>query len=757
MMIQAIVVGLGTCVGSVLEPPLFDGRLVPSDFFDQAIGIDIDGDGQEDLLCAASDALAVHLTGSDGLPTPAVVTTVGESVREFASADLTGDAIADAAFTVGDGTGVMVRAGAGDGTFGPGSFIAVAGARGLAALDADLDGDVDLVVGAGSSVVVLLNDGAGGFTPGSQTALSSVALRIRAGDIDGDGVDDLGVLEVGDAAAYVLTSLSGDGAGGFASTSSRVVPEWSPDFRLADMNADGMLDAVVLRFEDEGFVDVFPGSATGFGAPVSSPTTSDNGVAIAVLDADGDGHLDALCSGSSAWELLSGDGAGGLATELFEIPGVLDGGVGVIETVAGTVLGLSRDEQLEVRTRVDGEIGTRILASSGDATAIGVGDVDADGDADIILGVDIGQARLLVYLQEAGGFADHVEYEIDSSFPTEISVGDLTGDGVPDIVVSLDGVPGLVMLEGVAGDVPSAPEAITGLRLGTSVSLADWDGDADLDLVAYGSFFQYGYDDGPGVFLNDGGELSLHLVGSHVLLGQKGQAGGVDYTGDGVMDLIASSGPGFFYGEDEGGGLTALELVGAGGLSEDLVTGDFDGDGLPDAARAGSAGVGLLLNADGAFSGETLISDQDRGDLHAADFDGDGDLDLAASGEHGLLDGSVDVELLINSGGAFTSSRIGTSYESTAMSGGDVNGDGRVDIVTGTSESIFSELTVVMIHEGLACPADFNGDGVLNILDFVAFQLGWQAQDPKADCDKSGEFQVLDFVCFQLLFTEGCD
>ena len=54
------------------------------------------------------------------------------------------------------------------------------------------------------------------------------------------------------------------------------------------------------------------------------------------------------------------------------------------------------------------------------------------------------------------------------------------------------------------------------------------------------------------------------------------------------------------------------------------------------------------------------------------------------------------------------------------------------------------------------CPADVNGDGNLNVLDFVAFQLLWQDQDPAADCDANGEFNVLDFVCFQQLFQAGC-
>lgn len=55
-----------------------------------------------------------------------------------------------------------------------------------------------------------------------------------------------------------------------------------------------------------------------------------------------------------------------------------------------------------------------------------------------------------------------------------------------------------------------------------------------------------------------------------------------------------------------------------------------------------------------------------------------------------------------------------------------------------------------------SCPADFNGDGAVNVLDFVAFQVAWQAMDGNADCNGDGSFNVLDFVCFQGVFQAGC-
>jgi len=54
------------------------------------------------------------------------------------------------------------------------------------------------------------------------------------------------------------------------------------------------------------------------------------------------------------------------------------------------------------------------------------------------------------------------------------------------------------------------------------------------------------------------------------------------------------------------------------------------------------------------------------------------------------------------------------------------------------------------------CPPDFNGDGAVNVLDFIAFQAAFTANFPSADCDGDGEFTIQDFTCFSALFVEGC-
>ena len=54
------------------------------------------------------------------------------------------------------------------------------------------------------------------------------------------------------------------------------------------------------------------------------------------------------------------------------------------------------------------------------------------------------------------------------------------------------------------------------------------------------------------------------------------------------------------------------------------------------------------------------------------------------------------------------------------------------------------------------CAPDCNGDGELNILDFVCFQGLFQKGDAAADCNGDGMLNILDFVCFQGLFQQGC-
>lgn len=54
------------------------------------------------------------------------------------------------------------------------------------------------------------------------------------------------------------------------------------------------------------------------------------------------------------------------------------------------------------------------------------------------------------------------------------------------------------------------------------------------------------------------------------------------------------------------------------------------------------------------------------------------------------------------------------------------------------------------------CPADLNGDGVLNFLDVSAFLSAFSSQEPLADINSDGIFNFLDVSAFLTTFSAGC-
>lgn len=54
------------------------------------------------------------------------------------------------------------------------------------------------------------------------------------------------------------------------------------------------------------------------------------------------------------------------------------------------------------------------------------------------------------------------------------------------------------------------------------------------------------------------------------------------------------------------------------------------------------------------------------------------------------------------------------------------------------------------------CVGDFNGDGVANTLDVIAFLNAWAASDPKADINGDGSVNTLDVIAFLNAWAAGC-
>ena len=605
---------------------------------------------------------------------------------------------------------------------------------------------------------------------------------ILAADFNKDGKQDLAAL----SSTGALASLLGDGNGGFAAPIQNydISNIGSLGFNtvinatVADMDGDGYPDIVALINNDEG-----QGGDTEIAVYLNQKDGTFKGVIeagevtlldpndfhdthlpyqFAVGDVNGDGIPDVVevtyFSNETGPKIgvvtFLGTGGGKLATPslspLIEIvsvpPGINDWSValGDLNGDGRLDLAIQREESVQA---TPGVVKSTMIVSfnpgNGDGTFSGLG-----ASANPVISVP---------------FPDTLN-EIDD---TRVHIADLNNDGNPDIVMGFNGIVYAAFSNGNGTFQSQKAVLSTGSLLG--ITFTDMNNDGKLDMVV-------GYINSVGVF--DGvGDGTFDPIGSYALL--NGPFPTVaDFNGDGKLDIAGLGNVGLLTNDVENFNQDVMVVLGNGDGTlagtpllawgadpmtppqgfQLMATGDVNGDGNTDvvlndshnslafyfpAANQNDLVTGLS-DGKGNFTYKHALSTAANANLGyieptTADFNGDGKQDILFVG----ADNTLSVALSRGDGTFADPVSVGLpalQCEVTYSPAGDLNGDGKMDIVApypgdascGGSGSMPSGV-FVLLGKGdgtftltMFCPlgselysaalADFNGDGKLDLL-----------------------------------------
>ncbi|MEA2238336.1 MAG: hypothetical protein QOC81_3060 [Thermoanaerobaculia bacterium] len=415
---------------------------------------------------------------------------------------------------------------------------------------------------------------------------------------------------------------------------------------------------------------------------------------LATADFNRDGKADVvLAMTSNQIRVLSGQGDG-----TFQSGFTYNAGSAIVAIATGDFNGDGKPD-IAAANAISNTVS--VLLGNGDGTmqpavtyatgsnpfSLIAGDFNGDGKADLAVANNGSNSISILTGNGDGTFQAALSYAAGSG-PFWVSAGDLNGDGKTDLVVADYNTNNLSVLLGNGDGTLQAPVAYTAGTGPSSIAIGDFNGDGKLDLAASNDVsnnvsIMAGIGDGTfGAAVNYAVPAGIHSVAI------------ADTNGDGKADLAISNATANSVSilTGRGDGTFAAAVNYAVGGPNQVITADFNGDGRTDLAVTVSDyyfftllnnGV-CALNCNTIAPAANYAASTTPQSVAVGDLNGDGKPDLvtANSGAN-----NVSIELGVGDGTFVPSGTYNTGSAPNAVTVGDFNRDGRLDLATANSGS----------------------------------------------------------------------
>jgi hypothetical protein len=324
------------------------------------------------------------------------------------------------------------------------------------------------------------------FQPAGNVAVGSEPFSVAVGDFNGDGMQDLAVVNFDSNEVSVLL---GNGDGTFQSARNFATGNAPLSVAAGDFNGDGWLDLAVANSGSNN-ISVLLGNGDGTFRPARNFLAGSTPDWLVVGDFNGDGAADLAVSNwdSNDVSLLLGNGDG-----TFEAAGSFAVGRQPYALAMGD---FNRDGSLDLATANFNSNDVSVLLGNGNGTfqdarnfaaglapdSVAVGDLNGDGRLDLAVSNWVSN-DVSVLLGNGDGSFQFPRSFWAGSIPLSGVVGDFNGDGLLDLAVTNYESSDVLVFLGYGDGSFQPPRTFSTDRAPVSIAVGDFNGDGRVDLA----------------------------------------------------------------------------------------------------------------------------------------------------------------------------------------------------------------------------------------------------------------------------------